>query len=293
MTVESRRIPGGWLARVSPLPKLAWLAAIVFVVLLTFDPLVLAVLGLAAWLVAVSAGVATRVLRTLALLAPIAASILVLQSIAPVACGSATCEPVLQAGPLRIYAEGTARALVLIERLVVLEVVSVVLLSTTEPADLFAALRAMHIPYEVALMAMLALWLIPVLQRELREVLDAQRGRGLRARGITALGPLLVPVAAGTFDRMTVLVLALEARGLGAGHRTSWRRVELDRTGWLAIVTAWVAGVAGAWLAVTAWRASGSTMLVVPGSVAVTLVAGGAAVFVGSVMAARRALTRA
>ncbi len=292
MTAASRRIPGGWLARVSPLPKLAWLAATVIVVLLTFNPLVLAVLGLAGWLVAVSAGVATRVLRTLVLLAPIGASILVLQSIAPVACGAGGCEPAMVAGPLAIYAEGTAHALVLIGRLVVLEVVSVALLATTEPADLFAALRAMRIPYEVALMAMLSLWLIPVLQRELREVLDAQRGRGLRARGITALGPLLVPVAAGTFDRMTVLVLALEARGLGAGRRTSWRRVELDTPGSVAIVAAGLAGAAGIWLALTAWRASGATMLVVPGPVAIALVVGGSVVFVGSVLAARRALTR-
>jgi energy-coupling factor transport system permease protein len=286
-------VPGtSWLHRASPLPKLAWLVAAVVVILLTFEPAVLVALLVLGAALSVSAGIGRTAARTVIALAPIAASILVLQTLAPVACRDGTCTPVATLGPLTLYQEGLSYALTLVMRLVALELVAVATLATTHPSDLFAALRRVHLPYEVALMAMLSLQLIPQLQQELREVLQAQRARGLRASGIAALGPLLVPVVAGAFDRLTTLVLSLEARGLGAGPRTSYRRVALGPAGSVATVAAVLCGAVGTWLALTRWGVAEASAIALPGSVAVTLVLAAVTVFVLVMAAGLRAIVR-
>jgi energy-coupling factor transport system permease protein len=287
-------VPGtSWLHRASPLPKLAWLVTSLIVILLTFEPAVLAAFVVIGAAITVSAGVGRAAARTVVALAPIAASILVLQTLAPVACREGSCTAVATLGPVTLYQEGLSYALTLVARLVGLELVAVATLATTHPSDLFAALRRVRLPYEVALMAMLSLQLIPQLQHELREVLQAQRARGLRASGVAALGPLLVPVVAGAFDRMTTLVLSLEARGLGAGPRTSYRRVMLGPAGSVAIVAAVLGGLVGSWLAVTRWGAAQAGVIIIPGWVATSLVLAAVAVFVAVMASGLRALVRA
>jgi energy-coupling factor transporter transmembrane protein EcfT len=244
-------VPGrSWLHRASPLPKLAWLGATLLVVLVTFEPVVL-LLGITAGVgLALSSGTGRVAARTAVAVAPVAASIVVIQALAPAACRP-VCTAVTTFGPFTIYAEGLSRALVLVARLLALELVTVPLLGTMHPADLFAALRRLRLPYEGALMLSLSLQLIPVLRRELDEVLAAQRARGFRGRGLGALAQAVVPVVGAAFDRMSSLVMGLEARGLGAtGPRTSYRRVALGPAGMAAIALAAVVAILGVGAAV-------------------------------------------
>jgi energy-coupling factor transporter transmembrane protein EcfT len=284
--------PGrSWLHRASPLPKLAWLGAALPVVLLTFEPPVLvAALG-AALLACLTGGVGRVWLRTVVALAPIGASIVVLQTLAPVAC-RAGCSAAATVGPVTLYQEGLSHAIALVLRLLVLESVAVAALTTTHPSDLFAALRRLRLPYEIALMAMLSLQLIGQLQQELHDVLAAQRARGLRATGLAALAPTLVPVVAGAFDRLTTLVLGLEARGLGGGPRTSFRRVTLGPAGIAGIVAAVVAGCAGTWLAATRWGAADAGVIVLPAPAAIGIVAMAAIIFLVVMTRGLRSLAR-
>jgi energy-coupling factor transporter transmembrane protein EcfT len=276
-------VPGrSWLHRASPLPKLAWLAATLLVVLVTFEPVVLLLaIAIGAGL-AVSSGTGRVTARTAAALAPVAASIVVIQALAPAACRPA-CTAVTALGPFTIYAEGLSRALVLVARLLALELVTMPLLGTMHPADLFAALRRIRLPYEVALMLSLSLQLIPVLRRELDEVLAAQRARGFRRRGLGAL-------AQAAFDRMSSLVMGLEARGLGAtGPRTSYRRVALGPAGIVAIGLAAVVAILGLGAALARapsppWTGS------FPPSVAIAIVAAALVTFILVLARAARAL---
>jgi energy-coupling factor transport system permease protein len=244
-------VPGrSWLHRASPLPKLAWLGAALVIMLVTFEPAVLLVAVSVGAGLAVSSGTGRATARTAVALAPVAASIVVIQALAPAACRPA-CTAVAALGPFTIYAEGLSRALVLVARLLALELVAVPLLATMHPADLFAALRRLRLPYEVALMLSLSLQLVPVLRRELDEVLAAQRARGYQRRGLAALGQAIVPVVGAAFERMSALVLGLEARGLGAtGPRTSYRRVALGPAGMAAIGLAAVVAILGVGAAV-------------------------------------------
>jgi energy-coupling factor transport system permease protein len=284
--------PGrSWLHRASPLPKLAWLVAAFPVVLLTYEPGALVVGLVAGMLVCASGGVGRTWLRTVVALAPIGASIIVLQTLAPVACRTG-CTAAATLGPATLYEEGLSHALALVGRLLVLESVAVATLATTHPSDLFSSLRQLRLPYEVALMAMLSLQLIPQLQDELRDVLAAQRARGLRASGIRALAPTLVPVVAGAFDRLTTLVLGLEARGLGAGPRTSYRRVALGPAGAVSIGAAITMGCAGTWVALARWSVADASPVIVPAPVAVGIVVAAAIIFVAVMTRGLRSLVR-
>ena len=186
-------------------------------------------------------------LRALVVLAPLAASILVLQAINPAACGG-HCTAAANLGPLTISTEGVARGLLLVLRILAMEVAALVVLQTTRPPDLFAGLARLRVPYVLNFMVALTLQLVPVLQGEVRIVVAAQRARGMRGTGFGALVPAFVPVFAGTVERAERLAISLESRGFGAaGPKTSYRRVGFapgDRVLALAGVIAGIGGVA-------------------------------------------------
>jgi energy-coupling factor transport system permease protein len=286
--------PGGsWLHRLSPIPKLAWLAAAVCVAFTAYHLVPLAAITVAGLALAVAAGLGRVVLRVLAWLAPLAASILVLQSLAPAVCGDA-CTPLATLGPFTIYAEGLSRGLSLVARILAMEVAAVVVLASTHPSDLFAALARLRVPFTLNFMIAMTLHLVPVLQREVGLVLAAQRARGMRTGGAGAILPAFVPVFAGAVERMRELAISLESRAFGApGPRTSYRRVRFGAADRALAVAGVAATVSGTVLGLTAWGSAAAPVVVVPAPIALAIVAGAAAVFAGVLVAAVRALGRA
>ena len=285
--------PGrSWLHRMSPIPKVAWLAAAVAFALATYHPVPLLAVALCGTVASVSAGAGRSLLRAMAVLGPLAASIVVLQALAPAACRP-TCTAVAAIGPLAITGEGLARGLSLVSRVLAMESVAVVVLVTTHPADLFAGLRGIRVPGTVAFLLAMTMQLVPVLQRELGIVLDAQRARGLRASGFRALGPAVVPVFVAGFERISRLAISMEARGFGAGvPRTSWRRVSFSPADRVTALAGVVAGIAGV-VAGLAWWGTGSVPVVAPPAwLAVAIVGGAGAAFVAVLAAAGVALRR-
>lgn len=285
-------VPGdSWLHRLSPIPKLAWLAAIVAFAFASFDPVALGLIVVVGLVIAISAGIARSFARAIAVLAPLAAAILVLQSIAPTACATG-CTPIAAAGPFAVYAEGVARGLVFVLRILAMEVAAIVVLQTTHPSDLFAALTRLRVPHVLNLMIALTLQLVPVLQREVGIVLAAQRSRGMRGSGFAAVIPAFVPVFAGTVERVQQLAISLESRGFGAtGPRTSYRRVGFTAADAALAVAGILIGVAGVWASLAGVRVVAIGPLPATLSLAVFLVA--LAVFVGSLVRAFVAIGRA
>jgi energy-coupling factor transport system permease protein len=285
--------PGrSWLHRMSPVPKLAWLAATVAFALATYHPVPLLAVAVAGVAGAVSAGAGRPVLHAMAVLAPLAASIIVLQALAPAACRP-TCTTVAWLGPFAITGEGLARGISLVARVLAMECVAVAVLVTTHPADLFAGLRRIRVPSTFAFLLAMTMQLVPVLQRELGLVLEAQRARGLRAAGFRALVPALVPVFVAGFERIGRLAISMEARGFGAGvARTSWRQVAFTASDRVIAVAGVVAGVAGAAAGLAWWGTSSVPVLAPPAWLAVLLVGGAAISFAGVLVAAAVALGR-
>jgi energy-coupling factor transport system permease protein len=280
------------LHRLSPVPKLAWLVAAVAFAFATYHPAPLLAVAAAGLVLAVGAGAARPALRAVAVFGPLAASIVVLQAIAPASCGGA-CTVAARIGPLAVTDQGLTHGIELVARILAMETVAVAVLVTTHPSDLFGALRRLRVPYAVAFMLSLTMSLVPVMGRELGLVLAAQRARGLRAAGFAAVVPAFLPAFVATFERVQQLAMSMEARGFGAtAARTSWRRVRLTRSDGVLAVAGVAAGIAGVAAGIAWWGVDRTPVLYLPAPVAVAIVAASLVAFVGGLAAALAAMAR-
>ncbi len=282
-----------WLHRLDPLVKLAWLVAVIVVAVVSYHPaplLGVAILGLAA---GSSAGVGGSIARVLLVFAPVTASMLVIQTLAPAMC-AAGCQPVARLGPLALYEEGMLHGLSLAGRLLAVQTVAFAIIATTHPTDLFSALARLRVPYLANLMVAMTLQLVPILQREFEIVLSAQRARGMRATGFRAVLPTFVPVFAGAFERVQRLTISLESRGFGASDaRTSYRQRRSGRRDVLLAIAGLATGLAGALAGLTLWSADRVSSDLLPAPVVVALFVVAASVFGGVIAAGLRAVARA
>ncbi len=282
-----------WLHRANPVAKLVWLVAILVVVFATYHPIPLFAIALGGLALGASAGIGRRLARTLLFFAPITASILVIQTLAPADCRGA-CQATVFLGPLALFGDGTMHGLSLAGRLLAVESVALAIFITTHPSDLFAALARLRVPYVANLMVAMTLQLIPILQREFEVVLSAQRARGMGNTGFRALLPTFVPVFAGAFERVQRLTIGLESRGFGAtGVRTSFRRVRFGRADLAAVVVGLVAGVIGTAAGLTVWDADRARDIVLPASAVLAVFGLAGTLFVGVILAGIRSLAKA
>ena len=281
------------LHRLSAVPKLVWLVAAFAFSLATFQPLPLLLAAAVAAAMGVWTGVGGQVWRAMRVLGPLAASIVVLQAAAPGTCAEG-CTVVATVGPAAITAEALARGVSFVSRLLAMETAAVVLLVTTRPADLFGALRRLHVPHPVALMLATTMQLVPLLGRELGIVLDAQRARGLRASGIAAVVPALLPVFVAGFERVGRLAIAMESRGYGGSTpRTSYRTAAVGPGERALALAGVVVGLAGVAAGLTVWGASSVEPLVVPAWAALAIVGAAGASFLRVVLMGLASLARA
>jgi energy-coupling factor transport system permease protein len=111
-----------------------------------------------------------------------------------------------------------------------------------------ALLRSARFARRSALVVALATRLVPTLERDIRGLVEALRGRGVEVEGVRGRARLVSPLVSGSLERALNLAEAMEARGYGRAGSTRapsprWR--SLDR---LALAAA-VAVVLGAlWL---------------------------------------------
>jgi energy-coupling factor transport system permease protein len=211
-----------YLRRASPLHATraavasAW-CVVLGLVALSFDhPLVLGALLVTVVLAAAAAGVARRVLLTLALALPFALLVglvnpLVSREGLTVIARLGTV-PVL--GQLDITAEAAAYGGVLALRALVVIGCFALHSAAVDPDDLLRAFR--RISFRSALTAALATRLVPVLGRDARRLHDAQR---CRAGEPAPRRAIVRAVAAGALDRAVDVAATLEVRGYGTARR--------------------------------------------------------------------------
>jgi energy-coupling factor transport system permease protein len=145
----------------------------------------------------------------------------------------------LVGGPLTVesLAFGGALGLGLVAALLAVAPLSLIL----EPHDV---VDAMPRPLErTGIAVATSLNLVSGFGRTFTAVRDAQRMRGWRPRGIRSWNEVLVPVVLTAIEDSVLLAEAMEARGFGAGRRTSYARSTIDRWDW--IVVAGALGAAG------------------------------------------------
>ena len=111
-----------------------------------------------------------------------------------------------------------------------------------------ALLRSARFARRSALVVALATRLVPTLERDVRGLVEALRGRGVEVEGLRGRARLVSPIVSGSLERALNLAEAMEARGYGRAGATRapsprWR--SLDR---LAIVGAVALAVGALWL---------------------------------------------
>ncbi|RLI09493.1 hypothetical protein DRO32_00485 [Candidatus Bathyarchaeota archaeon] len=147
----------------------------------------------------------------------------------------------LQGSPITIYV--VERILALAIRFLVFVASFSIFTLTTSPDDLSLALEQMGIPYSFCFMFRAALRFTPVMVREARTTMDAQRARGLeldkggpidRARRYI---PILIPLIVNAITRAWSMAEAMESRAWGAtGKRTSLYVLRLRGRDYLALL---------------------------------------------------------
>jgi energy-coupling factor transport system permease protein len=190
--------------------------------------------------------------------------------------------PITRLGPFTIYREGIYSGLSLLMLTYAGSTFAVLLVLTTHPSDLFAALQKLGVPHELNFMVSASLQLVPIVQREFQIVLSAQRSRGMRARGFASVLPSMVPVFAGTIERVQQLAMSLESRAFGSkGVKTSLREIKASAKDYVFALLGILLAAAGTY-AVVAYRASldWSKIEFIPPWLAVTLVLVAAVTFV-------------
>lgn len=226
-------IPGdSVIHRINPIAKLVWVIGYIVLAFSTQNIVILYSMALLAFLIAPIAGVVRPLLKAMIILIPIGSSLLALQIIAP-----AVERPWTQVGaigPLALYGDGLYYGLVLLGRIIASLIIALVVVMTTHPSDLFTSLAKLKMPYSLNFMLAMTLQLIPVFQREFGIIMSAQKSRGMKGTGFSAVLPSFVPVFVGAIERVQQLSISLESRGFGSdGGKTSYRQVRVRARDWI------------------------------------------------------------
>ena len=237
-------IPGNSIIhRINPLAKLVWVVGYVILAFSTQNIVILYSMALFALLLAPIAGVTKPLLKRALILVPVGSSLLALQIIAPAVERPWTA--VDQIGPLVLYGDGVYYGFVLLGRIVASLLMALIMVMTTHPSDLFTSFAKLKVPYTLNFMLAMTLQLIPVFQREVGIIMSAQKSRGMKGTGFSAVLPSFVPVFVGAIERVQQLSISLESRGFGSdGIKTSYRQVR-------GRASDWVVGIVGAVVLIT------------------------------------------
>jgi len=237
-------IPGNSIIhRINPLAKLVWVVGYVILAFSTQNIVILYSMALFALLLAPIAGVTKPLLKGALILVPVGSSLLALQIIAPAVERPWTA--VDQIGPLVLYGDGVYYGFVLLGRIVASLLMALIMVMTTHPSDLFTSFAKLKVPYTLNFMFAMTLQLIPVFQREVGIIMSAQKSRGMKGTGFSAVLPSFVPVFVGAIERVQQLSISLESRGFGSdGIKTSYRQVR-------GRASDWVVGIVGAVVLIT------------------------------------------
>jgi energy-coupling factor transport system permease protein len=124
-------------------------------------------------------------------------------------------------------------------KLLTLTTVFFAFFSTTDPEDLGNSLIKAGMPYPIAFVMSTSLQFVPVIGRKAKNVLDAQRTRGIPVEpGWSALRhypAFFVPLLIQAFQLAEELAEAMETRGFGRPGRTFLQDYRLGIRDWLAL----------------------------------------------------------
>ena len=140
--------------------------------------------------------------------------------------------------------------------------IALLFIACTDPSEFAASLARIGVSYRAGYAVSLALRYIPDVQREYRNISQAQQARGIDLSGKDKLFTrlknsvaILLPLILSSLNRIETVSNAMELRGFGKEEKRTWyTRRRLERNDWLAIGFAVVILVID--LTVTFWDGS-------------------------------------
>ena len=100
---------------------------------------------------------------------------------------------------------------------------------TTNPSEFAASLSRLGVKYTVSYSVALALRYIPDVQKEYREISQAQQARGIEMskkesliNRLKSAASILIPLILSSMDRIETVSNAMELRGFGKNKKRSW-----------------------------------------------------------------------
>ncbi len=200
-------------------PRTKLLIALAFSVIAIMEERLaaLAILALFPLFLALKLGLAQAWLRSLRLLIPM----------------------LLVASLITLVAFGFKVALAVSIRLLALSNAFFLFFRTTLPEDLAGAMVKMGVPYVFAFILTTAMEFIPVIQKKVAGIMDAQRSRGIPLelgwRALRHYPALFIPIMVSSFSLADELAMAMESRGFGRKGRSFYKEYKLSRKDWIAL----------------------------------------------------------
>ena len=146
----------------------------------------------------------------------------------------------------KFYQEGIHYALVYFRRIAPLMAALFLLFRTMNMTDLGIAMNQGGLSYRASFIFITTFQILPQLNKEMHQIMDAQRARGLETEGnlwrrFSSFIPIMVPVVANSIMKVQQQAIALETKGFNApGKKTIYRdliRSPVDYfLKWLSIV---------------------------------------------------------
>ena len=100
---------------------------------------------------------------------------------------------------------------------------------TTNPSEFAASLNKIGVSYKIGYAVALALRYIPDIQREYRDISQAQQARGTEmskkaslVNRLKAASSILIPLILSSMERIETISNAMELRGFGKGAKRTW-----------------------------------------------------------------------
>ncbi|MDR2370984.1 MAG: energy-coupling factor transporter transmembrane protein EcfT, partial [Treponema sp.] len=147
---------------------------------------------------------------------------------------------------VRFYREGLLYALKFFRRIAPLMAALFLLFRTMNMTDLGVAMNMGGLPYRASFIFITTFQSLPQLSKEMHQIMDAQRARGLETEGslwkrFSSFIPIMVPVVANSIMKVQQQAIALETRGFNApAKKTIYRDLKTSAADhilkWISII---------------------------------------------------------
>ncbi|TFG42141.1 MAG: energy-coupling factor transporter transmembrane protein EcfT [Bacteroidia bacterium] len=146
-----------------------------------------------------------------------------------------------QIGPLVATDIGFISGCTLGFRAAIPSLVVLILICTTDPAELAKAMMKMKMPLTAAFMMLAALRMLPMVAGEMSNITTAQTIRGVDRKGfkgsIRAFKLAMLPLMINSLRRSRTMGLAIESKGFGKrAWKEYYQNFVLNRTDWIVLI---------------------------------------------------------